>query len=112
MTRRRSIRPPTPSVGEAFPRISLTIDSIGLQRLRRCNLPASLRASNLRAAHLGVEETSLRIRRSSLFGAGAAGVVLAVSALLLGPAAPAAAASFPVQPNIATAALAAAVNPE
>ncbi|HEX3592400.1 MAG TPA: alpha/beta fold hydrolase [Pseudonocardiaceae bacterium] len=62
--------------------------------------------------HLGVEETSLHICRSSLFGAGAAGVVLAVSALLLGTAAPAAAASFPVQPNIASATLAAAANPE
>lgn len=53
----------------------------------------------------------MRIRRSPLFGAGAA-VLLAVSALLLGIAAPAAAASFPVQPNIASAALAAAANPE
>ncbi len=55
----------------------------------------------------------MRIRRSSLVRAVAAGAVLAASALLLGTmASPAAAATFPVQPNIVAGALAAAHNPE
>jgi triacylglycerol esterase/lipase EstA (alpha/beta hydrolase family) len=53
----------------------------------------------------------LLIRRSLLVRAVTAGAVLAVSALLFGSQ-PAVAATFPVQPNIAAGALAAAANPE
>jgi triacylglycerol esterase/lipase EstA (alpha/beta hydrolase family) len=55
----------------------------------------------------------VRIRRPSLVSVSATGVVAAISALLTGLLAPsAAAATFPVQPNIVAAALAAAANPE
>lgn len=55
----------------------------------------------------------MRIRRSALFSTVTAGVLLAVSALVTTVLAPtAAAASFPVQPSVATALLTAAVNPE
>jgi triacylglycerol esterase/lipase EstA (alpha/beta hydrolase family) len=55
----------------------------------------------------------LRIRRPLLVRAGAVGAVLAAAALATATLAPtAAAATFPVQPNIVTAAAAAAVNPE
>src|SRR6201995_4567658 len=55
----------------------------------------------------------VRIRRPSLVSVSATGVVLAATALLTGLLAPsAAAASFPVQPNIVSAALVAAGNPE
>lgn len=55
----------------------------------------------------------MRIPRFALFSAPTVGVVLAVSAVLIGSVAPsAAAATYPVQPTIAAAALVAASNPE
>jgi triacylglycerol esterase/lipase EstA (alpha/beta hydrolase family) len=63
----------------------------------------------LRARHLNDEEAVLRIRRFSLAG----GVLTAAVALLIGGLAqPAAAATYPVQPNIVAGAAAAASNPD
>ncbi|HEX3784382.1 MAG TPA: alpha/beta fold hydrolase [Pseudonocardiaceae bacterium] len=63
----------------------------------------------MRTEHLNDEEAALRIRRFPLAG----GVLIAAAALLIGGLAqPAAAATYPVQPNIVAGAAAAASNPD